>query len=185
LAYPLLVYWGLSRFDVRVVAAALLALAGVRLALAKGWARQAAQSLLPAAFALVAICLGALVLDDPRWLLYYPFLINLTLLATFALTLVKPPAMIERFARLAEPDLPEAGVAYCRKVTVAWCLFFIVNGAAALATALIGDMKVWTLYNGLISYLLMAVFFVVEYILRRRVRRRHERTEADGGEGAK
>ena len=79
--------------------------------------------------------------------------------------------IIERLARLQEPDLPPEGVRYTRKVTWAWCGFFIVNGGIAAWTALYADLAAWTLYNGCISYLLMGLMFAVEWLCRRRVRR--------------
>ena len=35
-----------------------------------------------------------------------------------------------------------------------------------------GDMAIWSLYNGVISYLLMASLMTAEYLLRRRMRAR-------------
>ncbi len=80
--------------------------------------------------------------------------------------------MIERFARLMEPEFPPEAVIYCRKVTMIWCGFFVVNGSIALVTALLGDIKIWTLYNGFISYLLMGLLFGIEYLVRRAVKRK-------------
>src|SRR5690606_37208099 len=89
----------------------------------------------------------------------------------FASTLVKPPSMIERFARLAEPDLPETGVIWTRKVTIVWCIFFVLNALVALATVLFAPMQIWVLYNGFISYLLMGLLLLGEFILRKRQQR--------------
>jgi uncharacterized membrane protein len=78
-------------------------------------------------------------------------------------------SVIERLARLREPDLPPAGVLYTRRVTQIWCVFFIVNGAIALFTALHGDMQIWTLWNGLLSYFLMGTLMAGEWLIRRRI----------------
>lgn len=80
--------------------------------------------------------------------------------------------MIERFARLHEPDLPESGVRYTRKVTFVWCAFFILNGAAALWTALQASLELWALYNGLIAYVLMGALLGGEFLVRGFVRKR-------------
>lgn len=74
--------------------------------------------------------------------------------------------IIERFARMKHPNLPPEGVRWCRKVTVVWCVFFVLNGSAALATVLSGDRDLWTLYNGFVSYLLMGLLFAGEWLLR-------------------
>ena len=103
----------------------------------------------------------------------YPLLINAFMLALFAGTLMSPPSMIERFARLREPDLPVRAIAYTRRVTQLWCGFFVVNGLIALATALWASPEVWMLYNGFIAYLLMGLLFGGEYLFRLHFKRRH------------
>lgn len=54
-----------------------------------------------------------------------------------------------------------------------WCVFFVFNGALAVATALWTSDRVWALYNGLIAYVLIGTLFSVEWLVRRRVRARH------------
>ena len=92
-------------------------------------------------------------------------------LVAFALTLRHGPSMIERFARLVEPVMDEAAIAYTRKVTLVWCAFFALNGLASLYTALYASLALWTLYNGLLAYLLMGLLFAVEYAVRQRVKK--------------
>ena len=103
----------------------------------------------------------------------YPVLVNATLLGAFGYSLVYPPSMIERLARMREPDLPAAAVGYTRRVTGVWCIFFGVNGAIALLTALWASAAVWSLYNGVIAYLLMGLLFVGEYCVRWNFKRGH------------
>jgi uncharacterized membrane protein len=103
----------------------------------------------------------------------YPFLMNVLTLGLFGYSLIYPPTMVERIARITEPDLPPEGVQYTRRVTQAWCLFFVLNGSLALYTTLWTSEEVWSLYNGVIAYLMMGVMFGGEYLIRRRVRGRH------------
>ncbi len=102
----------------------------------------------------------------------YPVLVNLVLLVTFASSLFYKPSMIERLARLREPNLSAHGVAYTYRVTQVWCGFFVLNGSIALFTAIWASDAAWALYNGLIAYLLMAGLFAVEWLVRRRVKAR-------------
>lgn len=46
-----------------------------------------------------------------------------------------------------------------------------MNGAIALATALWGSFEQWSLYNGLISYLLTGALLGGEYIVRLRTQK--------------
>lgn len=100
----------------------------------------------------------------------YPVAVNVVMFCLFFGSLMRGQPFIERLARLQEPDLPPAGVRYTRKVTQAWCGFFVINGSIAAWTALYADLATWTLYNGLISYLLMGLMFAAEWLVRRRVR---------------
>jgi uncharacterized membrane protein len=103
----------------------------------------------------------------------YPFLMNVLTLGLFGYSLIYPPSMVERIARLTEPDLPPEAVGYTRRVTQVWCGFFIVNGSIALYTALWASQEAWSLYNGVIAYLLMGILFGGEYLIRLRFRKRH------------
>ncbi len=103
----------------------------------------------------------------------YPVLVNAAMLAAFAYSLRFPPSMVERFARMREPDLPAVAIGYTRRVTQVWCIFFIVNGAIAFATALWCSEAVWSLYTGVIAYLLMGALFGIEFLCRLRFKRLH------------
>jgi uncharacterized membrane protein len=103
----------------------------------------------------------------------YPVIMSTLLLIAFGYSLIVPPSMIERFARLKEPELPEPAVAYTRQVTQVWCGFFAINGMIALATAVWASPKVWWLYNGFIAYVLMGLLFTAEYLVRDRFKKRH------------
>lgn len=102
----------------------------------------------------------------------YPVLMNLALLLLFGSSLFQNQTFIERIARLREPDLPEEGVQYTRKVTLVWSAFFAVNGSIALATVFWASDAVWALYNGLIAYGLMGLLMSGEFLVRWHVRKR-------------
>jgi uncharacterized membrane protein len=144
----------------------LVALALVRLAVARSaatWGMAGAATLLA-----VFTWLGH------GWmpLKLYPVGISGLMLLIFGVSLVHGPTAIERIARLTEPDLPPQAVAYTRRVTQVWCVFFVFNGAMALGTALWASDAVWTLYNGCVAYVLMGLLMGGEWLVRRRVRSR-------------
>lgn len=164
LAWPFVVHALLPRLGAWPLLLALAALAWWRLPAAH---RRWGLCLLP----LLALVLftGSAELGLRLW----PFALNLALLMLFAHGLRHPPPLIERLARRQEPDLPPHAVRYTRRVTQAWCVFFAVNGALALATALYADMTLWTWYNGGIAYALMLAMFAGEWVIRQRVKKRH------------
>jgi uncharacterized membrane protein len=98
---------------------------------------------------------------------FYPSLVNLGLLIAFGATLVRGPSMIEKFARLGQPDLPPGAVRYTRRVTQVWCGFFVLNGAFSAYTALAWSRASWSLYNGMIAYGLIGVLLAGEFAWRR------------------
>ncbi|KAA9001940.1 DNA gyrase subunit B [Affinibrenneria salicis] len=119
-----------------------------------------------------ALCSASLLLGNFHLLLWYPVAVSLVLLAVFGASLWSAMPLVERLARLREPDLPPAAVAYTRRVTQVWCVFFIVNGSVAAATCLAGNLIWWTGWNGMISYLLMGLLMAGEWVVRRRLRAR-------------
>jgi acyl-coenzyme A synthetase/AMP-(fatty) acid ligase/uncharacterized membrane protein/3-hydroxymyristoyl/3-hydroxydecanoyl-(acyl carrier protein) dehydratase len=119
--------------------------------------------------------LGALT-NEFLVLKLYPVLISVLLLGAFGSTLAAPPSMIFRFALVLDRrnkirgSLGEKHIAaYCKKVTVVWCVFFALNGGAAALTALGGSRVLWTVYNGGISYILIGILFGGELLIRRMV----------------
>ncbi|MFM4647985.1 COG4648 family protein [Aeromonas bivalvium] len=171
LAYPLAVYWGLTRWGGSALLVLLLVTFALRLL--PGAAPVREWLLLGRLLACIGLLLTALsaLFSAQHWLLYYPLAVSLALLGLFGWSLGQPMSLVERLARLTDPELPPAGVRYTRTVTRVWCGFFLVNGALAAATIWHGDLALWSLYNGLISYLLMGVLMGGEYLVRLRVKR--------------
>ena len=86
----------------------------------------------------------------------------------FGFSIIKPPTVIERIARISNPNLPELAIGYCENVTKIWCLFFLINAIIALFLAVHENHYWWVLYNGLISYCLIGLIFIVELFFRQR-----------------
>ncbi|MET3132932.1 putative membrane protein [Oxalobacteraceae bacterium GrIS 1.11] len=168
LLYPLAIWFGHGRVEPRWLAILLLLAAASRLPALKlsVLARWSAAG----ALALVACAVWSNLLLPLK---LYPVLVNCALLAAFGYSLWAPPSVVERLARLREPDFPPAAVAYTRRVTQVWCLFFIFNGAVALGTALWASDALWSLYTGVIAYVLMGILFGAEWLVRRRFKRLH------------
>ena len=117
---------------------------------------------------------------EDRLLRWYPSLICALLLGAFGLSLKFGPPMIERIARVTEPDLPPVAVRYTRRVTWVWVAFFALNGTASALLAAWGPLSWWTFYNGILAYSVMAALFVGEWLFRQRLRRRINKAPMDG-----
>lgn len=167
LLYPFAVYFGLSHWDVRAAALVLLILiAPAAIARLKKYRASEVRALAFVPLVTVGLLSLSAALDAAGFILVVPVFVNLGLLATFAPTLRWGPPMIERFARLQEPELSDAKVAWCRLWTFIWCGFFVLNGAVAAALAAFAPLGWWTLYNGLIAYGLICLLFAIEFLLR-------------------
>lgn len=163
--YPLLVYWGLSNFDV-----SLLAIAAIIIVVAQFGLRSLQNSknfklFLPLTISLVITYTMAYLLKNSLYMLFTPVFINANFFIIFTLSIITPPSMVERFARIRYKDLPPDAVPYCRKVTFIWMTFFVINGGIALWT-IYQDFKVWAFYNGVVAYVLMGLLFAGEFIYR-------------------
>ncbi len=169
LAYPFLVYAALGRVPAGALAMVALALIGARLSLTRGIV---ARSLAPTMLAVLVVTAALAFVEASLAALAYPVLMSLGMAAAFGLSLRGGPTLVEIFASFTHPDPTPVAKAYMRKVTLVWCVFLLGNAAVSAVTVALGDMALWTLYNGLISYVLMGVLFGAEYLVRRRVRAR-------------
>lgn len=165
LAYPFIVYAGIEHLSPRSFAV-LLGTLWLARALST---RQNAMSRTMAITALL-FCLWLGMADSAALLLWYPVLVSLALLGLFASSLWSGMPIVERLARMTEPDLPPAAVRYTRQVTRVWVAFFAFNASVATGLALLAPLSWWTLYTGLIAYLLMGLLFAGEWLVRQRVR---------------
>ncbi len=187
-AYPVLVYGVLQKANVRlasfVLLLAVLPLVGSVIAQRRANHHQAVprgnesssrpgkRMTRPSAAAWAAAVVVALItvagsLESMRALLFVPVAVNASFLVGFGHTLLSGPPLIERLARLQHPDLTTAEARWCRHWTVAWCCFFALNIGVAAMLASTGRLAWWTIYNGLISYVLMGLLFSAEYVLRK------------------
>jgi uncharacterized membrane protein len=168
-AYPLANHAAATLGEPRYAAVGIALAAWI---LALGWLRSAVAAL--AAVAMLAVSLW-LAQRFPGVLLYTPpIVINLALCTLFARTLRRDSEpLVSRFARIGRggwlaPDLAR----YTRNLTAAWAGFFLVMAVVSATLAVTGPLATWSLFSNLLSYLLVVVFFIVEYGYRR-LRYRH------------
>ena len=164
LIYPFAVYFLLDHTSIRVFGLLLLLILAGRFYYLKEKLNYRENFWL----VLVAILFFSLLflLNNITILKLYPVLINLGLLLVFVLSVIYPPTVIERIARLQKSDLSQRAVDYTRKVTLIWIGFFFINLIISAGLALFASLKAWTLYVGLISYLLIFTLMGLELLCR-------------------
>lgn len=177
--YPVVIYITLSHYDAspRVLAALLVFIALVYFIAHTDNAR--GETTKQVQFWGMIIVVGALALitfvtENAGYVKIYPVFINVSLLLSFGITLFRPPSMIFRLASMQDKIVRDSEgderlkiERYCRKVTIVWVIFFILNGLTAILTALFTSHFVWALYNGMISYILIGIIFVGDIIVRK------------------
>ncbi|HEX3972860.1 MAG TPA: hypothetical protein VHX19_16145 [Stellaceae bacterium] len=177
LAYPFLAYAALRAFSSGLLVLVFAVFLVLRLGLA---ALGKSRTIGTAERWLIALAGGGALLwaliSPVAGLKAYPIFVSGGFAIVFGHSLLFPPTIIERFARLRPIEVTPGAQVYFRRVTHAWIVFFIANGSISALTALNGDLELWTLYNGFISYLLIGAMFAGEWLARRRLRARIDQT---------
>ena len=180
-ASPFVLYWTLTHHNVAVAAFTLIAWVIVRtipiLLAARTEQRRAALQL--PAIALVFAVIGW-ILNNGAWLLVMPAATQATFGLTFLRSLGRTRTpLIEHFARMVKADLSLEEQAHCRRWTKVWGIYLIVLAAVGLVLARFATLKIWTLYVGFLSYVLVGALFAVEYVVRKIAFRDYGRNPID------
>lgn len=178
--YPVLVFTCLVVWKVpaRVFSLFIIFIALVSFLMATGGKdKKKTTRLLASAALLLAVGVVCLVTGRSLFLKLYPVLISAIFLCVFGYTLFVRPCMVFRLATMMDTSirgsLAERRVErYCTRVTVIWCVFFVLNGGVALVTVFSEHDILWSVYNGGVSYLLMGLLFAGEFIVRRVVNKK-------------
>lgn len=164
LAYPVLVYFGIQYFSPAIFSIVLVVLALFRLFSVKGRIDAPQLFLL----ALVLPFSLALLISNSLFLLkLYPAVISIGMAMLFAGSLWQDESFIERMARLSGKLITPRAKRYTRRLTLIWVILLLINTVAVLCIAFFAPLEWWTLYCGLISYLIFGGIFAVELLYRR------------------
>jgi uncharacterized membrane protein/3-hydroxymyristoyl/3-hydroxydecanoyl-(acyl carrier protein) dehydratase len=167
LCYPPLIYFGLTVMSPRQVALCVGATLVVRLLVTSPSSLAAYTRMfwLPVV-AMASISAATAASNHPLGLLLTPVVINFGMLCVFGGSFLQQETTVERLAKIQVPDLSKIELNYCRHVTAIWCSFFFFNGTISLTLALRGDLAIWTVYTGLIGYIIMGTLGASEYLFR-------------------
>ncbi len=105
------------------------------------------------------------------FLKFYPPICNSIIFIVFFSSLFTKETVIQKIARMCKDKLEKPALIYTRNLTYVWCVFTFVNLLISIWTIFLPD-KIWLLYNGCISYILVGLLFGIEYIVRIILRRR-------------
>ncbi|GAB2701747.1 COG4648 family protein [Aliiglaciecola aliphaticivorans] len=164
ISYPFVVYFGLQKIEGKWLIPFVFSILALR------WCASG-ESSERNVILITLLVMGCVIMfaGQQLGLKFYPVMMNLSFFVLFAGSLFTATPIVEKFARLKEPELPNKAVVYTRKVTVAWSIFFVFNGSIACFTALFSTDEVWMLYNGLVAYVLMGILGISEWLIRQHV----------------
>ncbi len=182
--YPFAVYIGLNNIAPSYLAIILIVLVLLRIVLVRARLEKLPW-MLPASLLGILAIGTSVITDSSLGFKLYPLAVNFSMLVVFAYSYYKPPTVIETFARLNEKNMSAPAIKYTAKVTLVWCLFFIINGLISLYTALFMTLDIWMIYNGFLSYVLMATLMLVEYLVRLKVKKQHRLQAEQASESLK
>jgi uncharacterized membrane protein len=172
-AYPFVVYATLGSVPAGALVLLALSVSVARLAFFRD--RAMARPMVFALLGVAVVTAVVALLDAMTAAKLYPVLMSLAFAGAFGLSLIFPPSLIEAMALRGQPEPAPAIRRYMRRLSLIWCLFLLASGAVSAITSL-GELWLWTLYNGLISYLLMGVLLGGEWLVRRRILAREARS---------
>ncbi|QJR80945.1 hypothetical protein CA267_009220 [Alteromonas pelagimontana] len=170
IAYPAIVYLNLESVRPQWFAIILLSVLALRLVFV-GKIKSRTDSI-ATAFA-GTFCVAIILFDSVVLLKFYPVMMNAGMGLMFLLSLKDQQTLIEKFARASGSTVPEQARDYLRALSMVWGVLLLGNGAVAAYTALFASLSTWALYNGIISYLLLAGFALMELSYRGYYKKRH------------
>ena len=96
--------------------------------------------------------------------------VNGLLAAIFGRTLTGQgePLVTQMARRVQAGELSTRQVLYTRKVTIAWCAFFVATAAVSVLLFVLAPAAAWSAFANLLTAPLVALMFVGEYLARRR-----------------
>ena len=95
----------------------------------------------------------------------YPVIVNFSFFLIFFISLFAQKTVIQKIAELQEGVLNNSVKIYTRNLTYLWCIFLFIQFLISILTLFLDD-KIWMIYNGFVSYILLGSFFAIEYMVR-------------------
>ena len=161
--YPFLVYFGIQLLPPSFFGLVLIALLAMRLGVLLPEERRV---FVPILLAFLGYAIATVIFDSALMLLFYPALVNFSLCFVFLNSLRGEESLLMRIVRIRGAVISQYTSGYLYRLTALWAGFFVLNGMISIWTITL-SMKAWTLYNGLISYFIVAILGCAEWLFRR------------------
>ena len=126
-------------------------------------------------FPIFIMLLVILIFHYTNWIVakYYPVIVNFVLFCIFFGSTFSEETVIQKMAKLMGPNIKPKALEYTRRLTYIWSIFMLANFFISLATVFMSE-KVWAIYNGFLSYMLVGGFFIIEYMVRINFKKKYD-----------
>jgi uncharacterized membrane protein len=161
-SYPFLVYFGIQVLPPSFFGLVLIALLAMRFGVLRPDERQV---FVPVLLVFLVYAVAAALSDSAKMILFYPALVNFSLAFVFLRSLKEEESILLRIVKARGVEINQHVPGYLYRLTGVWSGFFILNGIVSIWTAGL-SLQAWTLYNGLISYLIIAILAGGELLFR-------------------
>jgi len=128
--------------------------------------------------------------DSEFFIKLYPALASLAYLTIMVTSFFFPPPLayyfIDIFDKKIKTKIPkEIFDDYCFKASVVWCIFFVIDCIISVITTIDDIVSkiitthspkvVWGVYNGCITYCIMGLIFVGEFIVLKKIEKKYRK----------
>lgn len=105
---------------------------------------------------------------------FYPVLANFSVFLLFFISYFQKETVIQKIAKSIEGELDDYTKKYTKNLTLCWAIFTFFNFMISLFTVFLPE-KIWAIYNGFVSYILIGSFFAIEYVVRIILREKYQK----------
>jgi uncharacterized membrane protein len=79
----------------------------------------------------------------------------------------KRTPFITSLASMVHPDLPPQVMHYTRQATLAWVMFFVLNGIVSIVLFFAAPLSYWSFFGNVLNWPLVGLMFLLEYAARK------------------
>lgn len=126
-------------------------------------------------FPIFIMFLVIIIFHYTNWIVvkFYPVIINFIIFCIFFGSTFQEETIIQKMAKLMEKNIKPKALEYTRNLTYIWSIFMFANFLISLLTIFMSK-KIWAFYNGFLSYMLVGTFFIIEYIIRLKFKKKYD-----------
>ena len=120
------------------------------------------------AILLGVMAIAVLITQSEMVLKFYPIVLTLVFLFVFGVPLLRGKSIITYFAMMMDSAIethPGRGMLErcCKALNIVWIIHFIVSLTINFLIAFGSTLKIWTLYNALISYIVQGLIIALQF----------------------